>query len=42
MRRWWRAVSSGIVKLKDELVLILVPDTLLAMASVVANTGLDS
>ncbi len=38
----WRAVSSGIVKLKDELVLILVPDTLLAMASVAANTGLDS
>ncbi len=38
----WRAVSSGIVKLKDELVLILVPDTLLAMANVAANTGLDA
>lgn len=38
----WRSVSSGIVKLKDQLVLILVPDSLLSLTGVNAVAGMDA
>lgn len=38
----WRAVSCGIVKLKDQLVLILVPDSLLSLTGVNAAVGMDA
>jgi purine-binding chemotaxis protein CheW len=38
----WRTVSSGIVKLQDELVLLLIPDSLLTITSVASNTGLGA
>lgn len=38
----WRSVSSGIVKLQDELVLLLVPDSLLSVTGVTSSTGLGA
>lgn len=35
----WRAISDGVVKLKDELVLVLVPDALLRMVVSTAMAG---